>query len=108
MTTETPTKTCPPWCDLRHTTEDEDCHSFNTLSEIFAGVGVEEDERTGIRIFVDVAGDTTLSIDEAVRVATAIVEAVRLAGTPSYSTAEVAHILGVSVATVEALAEVTR
>ena len=74
------TTTCPSWCTLNHTAEDEGSHSFNTLSELFAGVGVEEGERTGVKIFVDVAGDNTLSIEEAVRVAAAITEAVRLAG----------------------------
>ena len=45
------TTTCPSWCTLNHTAEDEGSHSFNTLSELFAGVGVEEGERTGVKIF---------------------------------------------------------
>jgi len=83
MTTPTITS-CPSWCTISHTVEDEGCHSFSVLSERFAGVGVEQEECLDgiarVRIFVDVAGDTTMTVEEAVRVAAAITEAVQLAG----------------------------
>jgi hypothetical protein len=90
QTTQTKTSTCPPWCDWQHhgnELEDPQAvgHSHAVLGlatgEEFACVALEIVGDGLPRIFVDTSdGDMTLSLDEALRVATAIVEAVRLAG----------------------------
>jgi len=86
--TATKTKTCPPWCDWQHhgsELEDPETggHSHTVLGDAtgdhFACVALEiiGDEPT--KVFVEIP-DYILTPDEALRVAAAMIEAVRLAG----------------------------
>jgi hypothetical protein len=87
MTTETPTKTCPPWCDWQHHGNDSDTeggHSHTVLGiktgDDFACVALEVIGGEPPKLFIEVPGDMTLTLDEALRVAAAMIEGVRLAG----------------------------
>ena len=90
MTTTTPTTTCPTWCDWPHHGNDlEDPaaigHSHTVLGQAtgddFACVALEQlGGSQEVRIFLEVPDDMTVSLEEAVKVAAALTEAVRLAG----------------------------
>jgi len=93
MTTTTQTKasTCPSWCDWQtHVPELEadpetTGHSHSVIGEAtgqdFACVVMEQlGNSPEVRIFVEVPDDMTLSLEDAIKVADALVEAVRLAG----------------------------
>jgi hypothetical protein len=88
MTTITKTKTCPTWCDWPHHGNDlEDPaaigHSHTVLGDAtgdaFACVALEVIDAAPPKVFVEIP-DYTLTPDEALRVAAAMIEAVRLAG----------------------------
>ncbi|HEX7398019.1 MAG TPA: hypothetical protein VF312_10760 [Propionibacteriaceae bacterium] len=88
-TTTTKTKTCPTWCDWQHhgnALEDPAAigHSHTVLGQAtgddFACVALEQVGDQPVRIFLEVPDDMTVSLEEAVKVAAAITEAVRLAG----------------------------
>ena len=89
MTATTKTKTCPTWCDWQHhgnqfDTEGEGGHSHTVLGDAtgdhFACVALEIIGDEPPKVFVEIPDDMTLTPDEALRVAAAITEAVRLAG----------------------------
>ena len=90
MSTATKTKTCPSWCDWQtHVPELEadpetTGHSHTVIGEAtgqtFACVVMEQlGNSPEIRIFVEIPDDMTLSPEDAIKVADALVEAVRLA-----------------------------
>jgi hypothetical protein len=85
MTTAT-TLHCPSWCDAVHDNNPYQTHDRVVLGsytgDMFACVALEADtDGAPTRIFLDVTSpEQTLSPEEAVKVAAAITEAVRLAG----------------------------
>ena len=88
MTATTKTKTCPTWCDWQHhgnqfDTEGEGGHSHTVLGDAtgdhFACVALEIIGDEPPKVFVEIP-DYVLTPDEALRVAAAMIEAVRLAG----------------------------
>ena len=86
MTTTTKTKTCPAWCEDAHVNDPDGIHDRIVLGsytgDMFACVALEaEPDGAATRIFLDVTSpEQTLSPEEAVKVAAALTEAVRLAG----------------------------
>ena len=97
MTATTKTKTCPSWCDWQHHGNDSDtegAHAHTVLGiktgDDFAGVILETIGGEPPKVFVEVHGDMTLTPDEALRVAAAMIEAVRLAGVPTLTVREAA------------------
>jgi len=88
--TATKTSTCPTWCDWQHHgSELEDPaavgHSHTVIGsatgDTFACVALEQvGGSQEVRIFLEVPDDMTVSLEEAVKVAAAMIEAVRLAG----------------------------
>jgi hypothetical protein len=87
MTATTKTKTCPSWCDWQHHgNADHDAgggHSHTVLGDAtgdhFACVALEIIGDEPPKVFVEIP-DYVLTPDEALRVAAAMIEAVRLAG----------------------------
>jgi hypothetical protein len=85
--TTTKTKTCPPWCTWPHHGNEFDSgggHSHivlgNATGDHFACVALEVIGDEAPKVCVEVPGDMALTPDEALRVAAAMIEAVRLAG----------------------------
>ena len=85
-TTKTKTSTCPSWCDWQHHGNASDTkggHSHTVLGSRPAMTSrawpqVIGDEAP--KLFVEVPDDMTLTPDQALRVAAALIEGVRLAG----------------------------
>jgi hypothetical protein len=82
----TTTLQCPTWCDATHVNDPDGTHDHVVLGsytgDMFACVAIEADT-TGapVRIFLDVTSpEQTLSPEEAVKVATALRKAARMAG----------------------------
>ena len=98
MTTITKTKTCPTWCDWQHHGSElnasYDGHSGTVLGQAtgddFACVALEQVGDQPVRICLEVPDDMTVSLEEAVKVAAALLEAVRLAGVPTMTVREAA------------------
>ena len=88
MTTTTKTKTCPSWCDWQHHGSELNAsyegHSHTVLGQAtgddFACVALEQVANQPVQVFIEVPADMIVNLDEAVKVAAAILEAVRLAG----------------------------
>ena len=86
MTTATTTLHCPSWCEDAHGNGSSGIHDRVLLGsytgDMFACVALEaEPDGAATRIFLDVTFvEQTLSPEEAVKVAAALTEAVRLAG----------------------------
>jgi hypothetical protein len=87
--TTTATLHCPTWCDWQHhgsELEDPETggHSHTVIGsatgDTSACVALEQVGDQPVRIFLEVPDDMTVSLEEAVKVAAALLEAVRLAG----------------------------
>ena len=86
--TTTKTKPCPSWCDWQrfgHADHDADGgHGHTVLGQAtgddFACVALEQVAGQPVQVFIEVPDDMIVSLEEAVKVAAAITEAVRLAG----------------------------
>ena len=82
----TTTLHCPSWCEDTHVNDPNGIHDRIVLGsytgDMFACVALEaEPDGAATRIFLDVTSpEQTLSPEEAVKVAAALTEAVRLAG----------------------------